>query len=565
MSTIDIILAVVFSLLVFALGLSFARSGTSIKSFFAAGGSVPWWISGLSLFMSFFSVGTFVVWGSIAYTTGLVAVTIQTTMSIAGFIIGFYIAPKWNETGAITVAEFISDRLGTRVQKVLSTLFLFISLFTAGAFLYPVGKIIEVTTGIPISLCIVVLGGLIIVYTTLGGLWAVLVTDVLQFVVLSAAVLLVVPIAFDQIGGISEFLSQAPENFFVLQNAEYTWWFMLAFGFYNMVFIGGNWAYVQRYTSVATPRDAKKVGWLFGSLYLIAPLIWMLPPMIYRVMEPGLSGTESEGAYLMLAQRTMPEGLLGLMLGAMVFATASSVNTTLNISAGVFTNDIYKLIRKVKSPFETMLVARISTVVFGLMAVGVALMVQSMGGIVEVVLSLAALTGAPLYLPPIWALFSKWQTGASVLMTTVISLLINGFFKFLSPVWFDVKLSRSEEMLTGVLVPVLCLLAFEVYYRVMVKQHVQYDAYMELRAQKALAPTAPEVEGSSSANQFARKIIAIGVFLVGLIIAGLSLITDRAQILTASIGLFLVFLALPGIIRKKNQSTELLESDQDHA
>jgi Na+/proline symporter len=60
-----------------------------MKSYFAAGGALPWRMSGLSLFMSFFSAGTFVVWGSIAYNSGSVAVTIQSTMAIAGFIIGF--------------------------------------------------------------------------------------------------------------------------------------------------------------------------------------------------------------------------------------------------------------------------------------------------------------------------------------------------------------------------------------------------------------------------------------------------------------------------------------------
>ena len=87
-----------------------------------------------------------------------------------------------------------------------------------------------------------------------------------------------------------------------------------------------------------TPRDAKKVGVLFGVLYTFSPILWMLPPMIYRVFEPGLSGLENENAYLLMCKQTMPAGMLGLMLGGMIFATASSLNATLNISAGVFTN-----------------------------------------------------------------------------------------------------------------------------------------------------------------------------------------------------------------------------------
>ncbi len=91
MHLIDYLVIAVFSLGIIVSGMSFQTSGKNTNSFFAAGGSVPWWINGLSLFMSFFSAGTFVVWGSIAYTNGWVSVTIQWTMAIAGFIIGFFI------------------------------------------------------------------------------------------------------------------------------------------------------------------------------------------------------------------------------------------------------------------------------------------------------------------------------------------------------------------------------------------------------------------------------------------------------------------------------------------
>ena len=74
MSKLDYIVIVVFTLGVLAAGMSFAKAGKNMKTFFAGGGAVPWWISGLSLFMSFFSAGTFVAWGSLAYMHGWVSV-----------------------------------------------------------------------------------------------------------------------------------------------------------------------------------------------------------------------------------------------------------------------------------------------------------------------------------------------------------------------------------------------------------------------------------------------------------------------------------------------------------
>jgi len=462
MLALDYVVIVLFALMVLLAGMAFTGSGSSMKSYFAAGGALPWWLSGLSLFMSFFSAGTFVVWGSIAYQYGWVAITIQWTMALSGFFIGFYIAPKWRKTGALTVGAYIGNRFGAPLKQFYSYLFLLLSFVTTGAFLYPVAKLVNVSTGLSVEISIIAIGLLIIAYTAAGGLWAVVITDVLQFVILSAGLIIVIPLAFQEIGGPSQFIEKSPDGFFNLINDEYSMGFLVAFMFYNTIFIGGNWAYVQRYSSVRSEKDAKKVGWLFGALYLISPIFWMMPPMIYRLLEGGnLNGIENEGAFLLMCKQVLPQGLLGLMLGGMIFATASSVTTTLNMSAAVFTNDIFKRARNTVSEQNLMKIARLSTVLLGLLTIGVALLVPSMGGIVEVVLSVGAITGAPLFAPPIWALFSKRQTSFSIIITTVFGLLINLFFKFLSPVLFEVTLDRAAEMMVGVLVPLLILGLFE--------------------------------------------------------------------------------------------------------
>jgi len=540
MHNLDIAVIVVFTLLVFLCGLSFSKSGKNMKSFFAAGGALPWWMSGLSLFMSFFSAGTFVVWGSIAYNSGWVAISIQWTMCIAGLIIGFFIAPKWQKTKALTVAEFITDRLGYNTQKIYTYLFLLISVFTTGAFLYPVAKIVEVSTGIAIYTSIIVLGILILIYTAVGGLWAVIVTDVLQFVVLTAAVLIVVPLSLDKIGGIGHFISQAPDNFFTLVNEEYSWGFMIAFGLYNLFYIAGNWAYVQRYTSVATPKDAKKVGWLFGTLYLFSPIIWMLPPMIYRVLNPDLSGLADEGAYLLMCKEVLPLGMLGLMLGGMVFATSSSVNTALNISAGVLSNDIFKHFRPNATEDKLVKVGRLATIGLGIITIMVALLVPFMGGIVEVVMSLAAITGGAMFLPPLWALFSKYQTGIGVLTITIISLVINTFFKFLAPSLLGITLPRAEEMVLGMTIPIVLLTLYELYARNKKTDISEYTDYLTLMANKHGMTKKQETEG----NRRGTRVIGIGVTATGLLILVLSFIAATGAALTASMGIAVLLLGL---------------------
>ncbi|WP_288903875.1 sodium:solute symporter family protein [uncultured Alistipes sp.] len=545
MGTLDYVTILLFAAGVMLAGISFSSTGKNMKSFFAGGGNVPWWISGLSLFMGFFSAGTFVVWGSIAYSHGWVSVTIQLTMAAAGLAVGFFIAPRWNRTGCLTAAEYITRRFGVSTQKMYTYLFLFISLFTTGAFLYPIAKIIEVTADIPLNTSILLLGAFSILYVTIGGLRAVVVTDVLQFLILFAAVIIVIPLSLMKVGGAEAFLAKVPEGFFQTVSGDYTWVFIIAFMFYNLFFLGGNWAYVQRYTSVSTPRNARKVGWLFGVLYLVSPILWMLPPMIYRVYNPGLEGLEAENAYLLMCKEAMPSGLLGLMLGGMIFATASSLNATLNISAGVFTNDIFKRLSPSTSEKGLMRIARWSTIGFGVLAIVVALLIPLMGGIVNVVISVAALTGVPLYLPLIWSLFSRNLNGRVILTTTVVSLAINALFKFVTPL-MDFSLDRAEEMLVGVLVPALLLAGYEIYHRIC-RPGEQIPMIEK-------APAATVEDGDASNNRFSIMVIGIGAILTGLFIAVLGALADEHKMIPLGMGLLLLAIGVTAYSYSKKKS-----------
>jgi len=463
MGQLDIIVMVVFAVMIFAIGLIFTRVGSkSGQAFFEAGGETPWWINGLSLFISYFSAGTFVVWGSIAYKHGLVANAIQLTMAVSGLLTALFIAGKWKKTGARTAAEFIGRRFNTATQQFYTYLILLLSLFNTGAVLYPVGKMVSAATPLSLNTCIVIIGVIIVLYTAAGGLWAVLVTDVVQFVVLLAAVLIVVPAAFKEVGGTKGFLDKAPPDFFHFFSQDYTLGFMLAFIVYQTVYIGGNWSYVQRYTSVSNERNAKKVAYLFGALYLVSPFIWMLPPMIFRAINPGLQGLQPENAYMLLCQRVLPAGLIGLVLSGMISATSSKANTTINLAATVFAKDVYyKLLRPAASEKEQILVGRLFTVVFGICTILVAIVIPRAGGIVEVVLSIASIAGSALFAPVIWSLYSRRQTAFSVVTVTVVSLSVNLFFKFVSPYLLELKLSRTWETVLGVGIPLLLLLAFE--------------------------------------------------------------------------------------------------------
>lgn len=520
-----------------------------MKSFFAGGEAVPWFIGGLSLFMSFFSAGTFVAWGSVAYKYGWVSITIQWTMAFGALVAALFIAPRWKKTGNLTAAEYIQERLGAKVQKLYIYIFMGVSLFIKGAVLYPVAKLVSSSLDFPLPETTIVLGLIMIAYTAAGGLWAVMVTDILQFVVLTAAVLIILPLAFEKVGGTQAFVDQAPPDFFNMLNGEYTIWFVVAFTCYHIFYIGGNWTFVQRYTSVDSPKAASKVAYLFAGLYLISPVIWMLPPMIYKVIDPSLQGLDTENAYLKICQLVLPPGLMGLMLTGMYFSTSATANTTLNVVSAVFTNDIYKNIKPNATDKQLMRVARLSSWGLGILMIVIALIVPIMGGMVGVVLSVAAVTAGPLLAPPVWALFSKRLTGLVTIRITIVTLLINLFFKIILPLFNGYQLDRGAEMVVGMGIPLLLLLINELVQQsrdAVAADHIRYEeSKLTRREEKRISQADPEeVLQVKKQNQFGLKIIAFSLLVTAVMLFGLSAITPTGQKITLITGSGVLLVAI---------------------
>ena len=538
-SPIDTAVIFIFSAFVLFIGMLFVRTGRNMKSFFAGGESVPWFIGGLSLFMSFFSAGTFVAWGAIAYKYGWVSVTIQWTMCIGALITGVWLAPKWKATGALTAAEFVKERLGLKVQKTFIYIFTLVSLFIKGSVLYPVAKLVSVSLGFPLVPSTIVLGIMMIAYTAVGGLWAVMVTDILQFVILTAAVFIILPLSLNAAGGWETVTAKAPDGFFDLLNGEYTFGFILAFTLYHICYIGGNWTFVQRYTSVDSGKSARKVSFLFAGLYLISPIIWMLPPMIYRTINPSLQGLDTENAYLQVCQLVLPPGLMGLMLTGMYFSTSASANTTLNVVSAVFTNDIYKgMINPGASDKKLMSIARLSSLVFGIGMIIIALLVPAAGGIVEVVLSIGAVTGGPLLAPALWALFSKRLTGKATLWITGSTLSVNLLFKIILPLTSGQKLSRSEEMLLGIGLPLILLLINEWLGSRKFATSSEYQVYQAVMTQRKFDYMESSEEEKTEVrrqNRFGLQVIAGALAFTAVLLFALSALTTKGSVLTAAI------------------------------
>jgi SSS family solute:Na+ symporter len=482
MSAIDWTVIILYLGGLLAVGFIFSSIG-SARTMFAAGGQSPWWISGLSSFMTFFSAGTFVVWGGIAYSFGLVAVMIQLCFGLAAFMVGRFIAGRWHDLGVTNASDYIGLRFGPTAVRFYIWLLTVRGPFMMGAAVYafcliacPLIPLAEgnmfrdpATGNFSVTWAIILFISLVTIYTMLGGLWAVLVTDVLQFIVLMSAVLVVVPLWLLKLGQSGATWSDLPEDFIAPTAGPFTFLFLGLFVLSNALALGMEWQFAQRALCVPSARDARRSFYLFGGLYLFSPFIWMLPPILYRIAHPGANPDE---AYILACREVLPVGLLGLLIAAMFSATASSVSSVLNVLSGSILTDFQLRFAGLKLERRAVLAGRVITLVFGGLMIGGALIVKFGGTVTGFVLGLTIITSA-LLAPPLWGFFSKRLPGRSLwyvvaAQTAVAAMCKFGLARF---DWtgtsleriaaFYVQHERTLDVGLGLLLPFTLLAIFE--------------------------------------------------------------------------------------------------------
>ena len=436
MHTADWIVLSLYLIATVGIGVMLGRKVKNTSDLFAAGGASPWWASGLSAFMTMFSANTFVVWGGMAYEHGTVAIMVNLCYGVAALLAGYTVAGKWKRLGIRTPAQFVERRFGKGALHFYTWSIMIYRMVGAAGALYAISILTVAVTrgentsagvlGMPPELvtAILVFAAVVVLYTMIGGLWAVLMTDVIQFIVLNVAVIFVVAMILFDIGGLGGFIAQAPEGFISFTSGSYTWFFLFGWVAIHYFMVGAEFAFVQRYLCVPTPRDARRGTVLFGVLYLFSPFLWLLPPLLWRVQSPIPDGATDdmirvlkEEAYIKSCKNVLPIGMVGLMMAAMFSATASMISSQLNVFSGVLTHDIYRPLRKAVSDKGLLIVGRGFTFLLGAVIAGVALCIPMLGGAERVVISITELMVVPLLAPILIGLISK-KVNTGALWTT---------------------------------------------------------------------------------------------------------------------------------------------------
>lgn len=406
-----------YFILMIGIGVYFYGRMRRMKDYFSGGNRIPWWLSGVSFYMSSFSVAAFVFYPGLCYRHGWVGVTLLWVAIPATIFSAMLFAVRWRRARIASPVEYLETRYSTFLRQLFAWHGVPVKLVDDGIKLFATGTFISVSVGIDIQYSVLAAGGIILVCTFMGGLWAVTVTDFIQFVVLSAAILIILPLAVVKAGGLSHVFTNVPDGFFRLTSPEFGWSYIIPLvALYALAWSSINWALIQRYFCVPTERDARKVGWLVVALYIIGPPIMFFPAIAARQFIPELA--DAGRIYPMLCAQLLPAGLLGLAIAAMFAATMSTLSSDYNVCASVLTNDVYRrLFRRNAGEHELVLVGRGMTLLIGVLALatGLAMAQGKAEDLFRTMVTLFGLATAPVAVPMLLGLVSRHATNAGAI------------------------------------------------------------------------------------------------------------------------------------------------------
>jgi SSS family solute:Na+ symporter len=399
---IDIAIIVLYLLAMIGIGFYFSRKNKNADQFTKASGHIPGWALGLSFYATFLSSNTFLGVPGKAFGSNWNSFVFSLSMPLAAWVAAKYFVPFYRKTGEISAYTHLEHRFGAWARTYTMACFVLTQLARMGSIFFGIALTIEALTGIDMRTIMMVSGICIITYTLLGGMEAVIWTEVVQAVIKTigaAAVLWLVISRMDN--GISDVIDISKSNdkfslgsFSLTDWSTSTFWVVLLYGFFiNLNNFGIDQNYVQRYHAARSEKEAARSIWLCVYWYVPISLVFFFigsalfayfdqhPELIAHVkeqvaLEKGVSADTLSAAdygdkvlpHFMVT--SVPTGLLGLIIAAILSAAMSTISSGMNSSATVFLKDIYqRYIDKNVTPRREMTVLYIATASMGVFAI----------------------------------------------------------------------------------------------------------------------------------------------------------------------------------------------------
>ncbi len=408
------------------IGVWFRKRMANVGDYFAGGHQVPWWMAGISHYMSSFSAFSFVAYAQMGYMYGWVAVTLFWVSVPACLAGGLLFARRWRRARVITPVEFLEVRFNATIRQTFAWAGIPMKVFDDALKVFATGLFVSVVAGFDLSWSIAACGAVMVAYTFFGGLWALVVTDYVQFLMKSLAILLMLPLAFVACGGIHKAFAGLPHGFLRPVNGPYGWLYLLGFACVMMVSYNASWSLAQKYYCVPNERSASKAAYLSAALNALGAPMMVLPAILGRHFLPDLiAHGNTADTYVLLVMRLLPEGMVGIILAAMLSATMAAVSADFNAIASVLTQDIYhRLISKDASPGRLLRMGRWLTLWLGaittIFAVVIALYHRE--ALFSLMVTVFGLLMAPTLLPLLAGLTVRWVTARGAMFGFIAGL-----------------------------------------------------------------------------------------------------------------------------------------------
>ncbi|MBP6431215.1 MAG: sodium:solute symporter [Ferruginibacter sp.] len=463
---IDIAIIFIYLIAMLAIGFYFSKKNKNTEQFTKASGKIPGWAIGLSIYATFLSSNTFLGNPGKAFGGNWSVFVFSLSMPLAAWVATKWFVPFYRNTGEISAYTNLEKRFGSWARTYAVVCFLLTQFARMGTIFFGMALSLQALTGFSMQSIMIVMGLCIIIYTVLGGMEAVIWTEVVQGILKTLGALLILYLVIKQIpGGFTKVIEIAKtDNKFSLGSTSLnftqpTFWVVLLYGFFiNLNNFGMDQNYVQRYHTAANEKQAAKSVWLCVFMYVPVSLLFVIigtSLYSYYQLQPDLINpvkiklaTEKLGAlassqeiqtlaaifkpsdyadkvlpHFMVTK--IPTGLLGIIVAAILSAAMSTISSNMNASATVFTMDIYKkYFGKNISDKQQLKTLHIATVVFGLIGLGAGLAMIGAKSLLDTWWKLSGIFAGGMLGLFLLGLISKQTKNVAAITATIIGVVV---------------------------------------------------------------------------------------------------------------------------------------------
>jgi solute:Na+ symporter, SSS family len=409
LAIIDLAVLVIYLAGVVAMGFWIGRRNRTPDQFMKAGGAIPGWAVGMSIFGTFVSSISFLALPGKAFGENWNPFVFSLSLPLTVLIAVRYFVPFYRQRGEVSAYHHLEQRFGAWARTYAVLCYLLTQLARMGTIMYLLALVLAPLTGWSLTTLILLSGIVTIAYAMVGGIEAVIWADVVQSFVLIGGALACVGILFFGIpNGPTQVFSIAAEHgkfslgSFSWSLAEPTFWVVLVYGiFINLQNFGIDQNYVQRYAAARSEAAAKRSVWLGGLLYLpISGLFLLIGTGLfsYYTVQPHLLPAtidpvaKPDAVFPHFISVALPVGISGLVIAAIFAAAQSTLSSSINGSATLTLCDLYKrYFRPQATARESMLVLRFATLGFGLAGTAMAVTMIHVKNVLDAWWSLASI------------------------------------------------------------------------------------------------------------------------------------------------------------------------------